>query len=242
MMEAAKPVVAILAGGLATRLGDVAKDVPKSLVEVAGEPFLAHQLRLLAVQGFREVVLCVGHRGKEIESFAGNGAAFGVRLRYSLDGPQLLGTGGALRKALPLLGYEFMVLYGDSYLRTAFLPVWNAFAASGKAALMTVFHNEGRWGASNIELSYGEILRYDKAAPTAAMQHIDYGVGCIRAKALQSFAREDEPFDLALFYAEMLRCGQMASYVVDERFYEIGSPAGLAETDALLRAKHAKSK
>ena len=240
---AATPVTAILAGGLATRLGTLAGKSPKSLMVVGGEPFVAHQLRGLAKQGFVDVVICAGHLGHRISDFVGDGAAFGCRVRYSLDGERRLGTGGALSRALPLLGESFLVLYGDSYLSTPFLPVWRSFVDSGKAALMTVFRNDGRWDRSNVEFvrrgERGEILRYDKApaSPKAgnAMRHIDYGLGCIRSKEFAEWAKE-ESFDLAAFYHAMLKRGQLDGFMVEERFYEIGSPAGLAETDAYLTA------
>jgi NDP-sugar pyrophosphorylase family protein len=231
------PVTAILAGGLATRLRPTTLSTPKSLVPVAGQPFIVWQLRMLARQGLTRVVMCAGHLGEQIEHFVGDGTAFGCDVRYSFDGKQALGTGGALLRALPTLGGGFLVLYGDSYLRQPFLPVWDAFQRSGKAALMTVFRNEGQWDRSNVQFESGEtggrILRYDKTANGAAMRHIDYGLGCIRSDRLRAWARE-ESFDLALFYRAMLEQGELAAFETTERFYEIGSPAGLAETDEFL--------
>jgi N-acetyl-alpha-D-muramate 1-phosphate uridylyltransferase len=235
MTYSSNPVVAILGGGLATRLGALSAGVPKSMIEVAGKPFIAHQLRGVARQGFREVVICAGHLGKMIEDFVGDGSAFGCRVRYSLDGERLLGTGGALRQALPLLGDSFLVMYGDSYLRAPLRPIWQHFVDSEKSALMTVFRNEDRWDRSNVAVREGEILAYNKSAPTRAMRHIDYGLGCVRARALSEFAPPGQTFDLALFYAAMLVEQQLVAFEVAERFYEIGSPSGLAETDALLR-------
>jgi len=235
-MEASRTVVAILAGGLGTRLGAISASLPKSMVQVAGEPFIAHQLRGLAQQDFREVVICAGHLGEAIESFVGDGSAFDCRVRYSFDGERPLGTGGALGQALPLLRDSFLSMYGDSYLRASFFPVWRHFIDSGKSALMTVFRNEDRWGQSNVEFRDGEIWRYDKHRPAASMRHIDYGLGCIRAEAFSAFAPAGSPFDLASFYAGMLERQQLAAYEVTERFYEIGSAAGLAETDRLLRS------
>ncbi len=240
-----RPVTAILAGGLATRLGALTSTIPKSLLPVGGEPFIAHQLRRLAEEHLTAVVICAGYLGRQIENFAGDGSAFGCHVRYSFDGEQLLGTGGALLRALPLLGESFVVLYGDSYLREPFLPVWRRFLASGKASLMTVFRNENRWDESNVEFADGpdggEILRYDKTSassqPAAPMRHIDYGLGCIRSEALAGWAADHSTtvgFDLASFYRAMLAQGQLAAFEVKERFYEIGSPAGLAETNALF--------
>ncbi len=234
-MASSQPVVAILAGGLATRLGALSASVPKSMIEVAGEPFIGHQLRELSRQNCCEVVVCAGHLGTMIEDFVGDGSAFGCRVRYSLDGERLLGTGGALRQALSLLGDSFLVMYGDSYLRAPLRPVWKHFVDSGSSALMTVFRNDDQWDRSNVKFCDGEIRRYDKITLTASMRHIDYGLGCVRSEAFSAFAPAGRPFDLASFYAAMLERRQLAAYEVAERFYEIGSGAGLAETEALLR-------
>ena len=142
--------VAILAGGLATRLRPITEKIPKSLVPVAGKPFLAHQLELLHARGIRRAVLCIGHLGEMIQRDFGDGAAFGVKLDYSFDGEKLLGTGGAIKRALPLLGDEFFVLYGDSYLPVEYAPVAEFFHRSGKPGLMTVYRNEGSYDTSNV--------------------------------------------------------------------------------------------
>src|ERR1700752_5474434 len=130
-MHSALPPLALLAVGLATRMRPLTESVPKSLLRVGGEPFLAHQLRLLAEQGISHIVICCGYLGKQIEDFAGNGSRFGCAIRYSYDGDTLLGTGGALRRALPLLGPSFFVLYGDSSLLSNPMLAWTAFLASG---------------------------------------------------------------------------------------------------------------
>lgn len=231
----ALPAVALLAGGLATRLRPMTETVPKSLVKVAGEPFIAHQLRRLSEEGVGEVVLCTGYLGDSIEAFVGDGGRFGVRVRYSADGERLLGTGGALRRALPLIGKRFLVMYGDSYLPIRFRPVWEAFRHSGLPALMTVFRNEGRWDASNVEFAGGVIRAYDKLARTPAMRHIDYGLGAFEASAIAT-RPAGEAFDLAEIYRDLARGRGLAGYEAAERFYEIGSPAGLTETDAFLAA------
>ena len=226
--------VALLAGGLATRLRPITEKIPKALVLVADQPFLSHQLRLLHTAGVRKVVLCVGYRGEMIEEEFGEGGSFGVELSYSFDGPKLLGTGGALKKALPLLGDKFMVLYGDSYLPIDYAAPARAFAASGKPGLMTVFRNENRWEPSNVWFEGGEIKRYDKRELTPEMKHIDYGLGLLRSDALPSWPNE-RPFDLADVYQDLIGKRQLAGYEVERRFYEIGSPQGLAELDAMLR-------
>jgi N-acetyl-alpha-D-muramate 1-phosphate uridylyltransferase len=226
--------IAILAGGLATRLRPLTEQLPKSLVPVLGQPFVAHQLRLLKAHGFERVVLCVGYLGEQVEAFVGDGADFGLEVRFSYDGPTLLGTAGALRRALPLLDRQFFVLYGDSYLPCSYRAVQEAFVASGKAALMTVFNNQDRWDRSNVDFRDGKIVRYDKAAPDAGMGYIDYGLGVLPRDVLEAVP-DARAVDLAEVYRALLAAGQLAGFEVHERFYEVGSRAGIAALSAYLR-------
>jgi NDP-sugar pyrophosphorylase family protein len=227
--------VAILAGGLATRLRPVTEKVPKSLVPVAGRPFLAHQLEMLHARGIRRAVLCIGHLGEMIRRDFGD-AAFGVKLDYSFDGEKLLGTGGAIKRALPKLGDEFFVLYGDSYLPIEYAPVAEFFHRSGQPGLMTVYRNEGKYDASNVVFRAGEIAVYDKKSKLPEMRHIDYGLSLFRASVFASYPA-DQAFDLAEVMGRLVREKQLAGYEVTERFYEMGSPAGLAELESLLQSK-----
>ena len=227
--------IAILAGGLATRLRPITEKTPKLLVEVAGEPFFSHQLRLLKKNNLTHIVLCVGYLGDMIVERYGDGAKWGVKIEYAFDGPKLLGTGGALIAALPKLGDAFYVLYGDSYLPIDYRAVSDFFLRSGKLGLMTVYENRGRYDASNVEFAGGEIKRYDKKNQTPAMHHIDYGLGVFRAAAFDGFTRDDA-VDLATVQQALVARRQLAGYELQERFYEIGSPGGLNELDALLRA------
>ena len=208
--------------------------IAKSMLPVAGEPFLGHQLRLLAGQGVRNIVICCGHLEEQLRDFAGNGSAWGCRITYSPDGPAPLGTGGALRRALPLLGRQFMVMYGDSYLQTPLTPVWEAFLASGSDALMSVYRNAGRWDRSNVEFRDGTVRDYSKEFQTPEMRHIDYGLNCFRAEACTLWP-EQARFDLADVMAHLLEEGKLSGFEVRERFYEIGSPAGYNELNRLLR-------
>ena len=232
--ELAQWPVAILAGGLATRLRPLTQHIPKALISVAGVPFLAHQLRLLHAKGLRRVVICAGHLGHLIESEFGDGAAYEMSLTYSFDGDRLLGTGGALRRALPILGERFFVLYGDSYLPIDYAPVAQAFVDNDCAALMTVFRNEGRWDGSNLIFNGGRIIKYDKDERFPEMQHIDYGLAVFRAETLTQWVAE-EPLDLAEVYRVLALDGRLAGFEVMERFYEIGSPTGLADLERFLR-------
>src|SRR6185437_93809 len=231
--------VAILAGGLATRLRPITEKIPKSLVPVAGKPFLTHQLEFLSSRGIRHAVLCVGYLGEMIQRDYGN-EAFGIKLDYSFDGAKLLGTGGAIKRALPMLGGEFFVLYGDSYLPIEYRPIAEFFERSGKLGCMTVYHNEGRYDTSNVVFADGEIKVYDKKAKLPEMRHIDYGLSLFKAAAFDGYSAE-QPFDLADVMGKLVREKQLAGYEVRERFYEIGSPAGLKELEELLNTDKRKS-
>ena len=226
------PVV-ILAGGLATRLGDIARTQPKCMVDVAGQPFLFHQLHLLHAQGVRQAVICLGHLGEQVVQAVGRGSAFGLEIQYSFDGPALVGTAGAIRRALPLLPDQFFVLYGDSYLTCPFAAVQQAFQTTGKSSLMTVFENDQQWDTSNVNFQNGHILAYDKAHRTPKMKHIDYGLGLFSRTAFEAIP-EDRPTDLSSLYQDLLSHDQLAAFEVFERFYEIGSLAGLEETRKFL--------
>jgi len=237
--------VAILAGGLATRLRPVTEKIPKSLVPVAGRPFLAHQLEMLQARGIRRVVLCIGFLGEMIQREFGH-EAHGIKLDYSFDSPRqseatagggkLLGTGGAIKRALSLLGTEFFVLYGDSYLPIEYAPVAESFHRSGKPGLMTVYRNEGKYDTSNVVFRDGEIVVYDKKAKLPEMRHIDYGLSLFKASVFNAYAA-GQVFDLAEVMGKLVQARQLAGYEVPERFYEMGSPAGLAELEELLKPK-----
>jgi N-acetyl-alpha-D-muramate 1-phosphate uridylyltransferase len=227
--------VAILAGGLATRLRPATESRPKALVEVAGRPFAEHQADLLRTQGIEDIVWLVGYRADQIEAVLGDGRRWGMRFTYVHDGPTLLGTGGAIRGALPQLGPAFFVMYGDSYLQCDFAAVERAFREGGRSGLMTVYRNQGRFDTSNVEFGGGRILEYDKRQRTPAMQYIDWGLGAFAASAFERYP-VGEPLDLARVYQDLLAVGDLTGFEVAQRFYEIGSPEGIRETDEYLTA------
>jgi NDP-sugar pyrophosphorylase family protein len=229
--------LALLAGGLATRLGPISQRVPKAMVDLEGRPFIDHQLALFRRHGVRRVVLCLGHLGEQVEDHIGNGAAHGLHVEYSHDGPGLLGTGGALRRALSLLGEQFWVVYGDSYVDIDFAAVLKTFQAADTPALMTVLENSDRWDKSNVVYQHGRLLAYDKTRRTPEMQHVDYGVALLT----RSVAERIPParsYDLAELYGRLVAEGLMQGYEVNNRFYEIGTPDSLEETRSHLRSKY----
>ena len=230
--------VALLAGGLATRLRPITQTIPKALVELAGKSFIDHQLALLHRNGIRKVIMCLGHLGEQVEQHLGDGSRLGMELKYSYDGEKLMGTGGALRRAAQRLGDVFWVMYGDSYMDIDYRAVLADFANKPEAmGLMTVLRNDNQWDRSNVVFRDGELVRYDKRAQTPDMQYIDYGVAILRREALLRVP-ENEPYDLANLYSQLVAEGQMAGHEVTNRFYEIGTPAALEEARQYLEQKY----
>jgi NDP-sugar pyrophosphorylase family protein len=227
------PPVCILAGGRGTRLGERTSEVPKPLLQVAGEPFLLHQLRLLASHGAREVVICVGYLGTMIESRIGS-TRFGLQIAYSYDAPGLDGTLGAIRRARALLPERFLVLYGDTYLRLDYRAVSRGWRDSGLPALMAVLRNEGRWDRSNVLYEPGRVVAYEKDSPNSEMQWIDYGLGGLTLEALEHAGACER--ELASLYRTLAQRGELYGHEATERFFEIGTPGALEETERFLQA------
>jgi NDP-sugar pyrophosphorylase family protein len=224
----------ILAGGLGTRLHPLTRSIPKALVPICGKPFAAYQLGWLARQGIDEVVYCIGHMGRQIVDFVGDGAAWGLRVRYVDEGEDLRGTAGAVRLALDTgcLDEAFFVLYGDSFLPIDFRSVFESFAASGKPALMTVLRNENRWDRSNVIYEPPLVALYDKASDEATrrtMAHIDYGLLVLSRSLVATRVPAGAARDLADVLRDLSQEGELAGHEANERFYEIGSVAGIAD-------------
>jgi len=231
------PPVVILTGGLATRLYPETLKSPKSLIEVAGKPFIFHQLALLKRQGVCNVILCVGKFGEMIQDYVGDGHAWDLKVQYSYDGEILLGTGGAIKKAIPLLPEIFFVLYGDSYLDVDLKPIMERFESEGKPALMTVYHNKNKWDKSNILFRNGRVVKYDKKNPIPEMEHLDYGINILR-KSIFNDWQDGIPFDLSEVFIKLIEKGEVSAFEVFKRFYEIGSIQGIKETEKYLNTKH----
>lgn len=211
--------------------------MPKSLLPVAERPFVDWQLERLAACGFRDVVMCIAFLGDQIEEHVKDGARYGLSVRWSHEGPKLLGTGGALRAALPLLEPTFLVTYGDSYLPFDYGGPLRMLESHGDAdGVMSVFKNDGKWDSSNVEVD-GEkawVRRYEKGAGDPSLDHIDYGANAFRRSVIASMP-EGEPFGLDRVQRDLAQRTRLRAYVARERFYEVGSPSGLAELDRFLR-------
>lgn len=225
--------VAILAGGLATRLRPLTESIPKALLPVAGKPFLTWQLEYLKSQGIKNVVLCTGYLAEQIRKVIGNGSNFGLNINYSEDGDKLLGTGGALHKALDILEDHFFVLYGDSYLPIDFSVIEMEFFNKKKPALMTVIKNNNQWDNSNVVFKNNLLVEYNKKINNSDMKYIDYGLSVLSRSVFNKYPSFSY-IDLADLYHDLSVQGNLIGIEVYDRFYEIGSHNGIIETENYL--------
>lgn len=228
----------ILAGGKGSRLGDLSKDIPKAMIEIGGEPFIAHVLRLLRREGVRRVVLLVEHFAKQIEDYVQDGAGFGLAVSYSRDGDSDLGTGGAVKKALEYVDQDLAVMYGDTYLDISMPTVYTAFKSSGLGAMMALLENNNQWAPSNVEFDelQGKVLKYDKKKPTNNMRFIDYGLSFFSRDLLETHCKnlKKTSFDMGDLFKAMAKKKELAGFAVNRRFYDIGTIENMIETRAYL--------
>jgi NDP-sugar pyrophosphorylase family protein len=228
----------ILAGGLGTRLRTIASTIPKALVPVAGRPFVEHQIEMFKRQSLGQILFCTGYLGEMIESYVGDGSKFGVSASYSREAPaSLLGTGGALVNALPLLAAEFLVVYGDSYLLTDFTAFTRWSRLSGFPAVMTVFRNAGQWDQSNVRIDGRQVARYSKRAAVGECDFIDYGLSYFKREVIEAYSGSMLPLDLGLVQEQLVAKRSLGAFEVHERFYEVGKPEGVEELGAYLQGR-----
>jgi len=223
----------ILAGGLGTRLRPLTSQVPKALIPIGGKPFLHHQIELVKRSGIRDIVLCVGHLGDRVKDYFGDGRWLGVRIRYSEEEGHLLGTAGAIKKAESLLGDEFFLMYGDSYLMIDYRQTMRYFRRFDRLGLMVVWKNVDRFERSNVMVEGNLVTAYNKDQKSPDMVHINYGLSVLRRDALV-FIPAGRPFSQEDFYQILIDQGELLAFEVEQRFYEIGSPKGLEEFGMLI--------
>jgi NDP-sugar pyrophosphorylase family protein len=220
--------IAVLAGGLGTRLGEITQDIPKCLIEVQGKPFIDWQLDLLMNAGYQEIVFCVSHKAESIQSYLEHRPRTSAKIVFSHDGESQLGTGGAIKNALTLLGPEFAVIYGDSYLPINFADVEAAFRKSSAKGLMTVYKNSEKLDLSNVIFENGKLVKYQKGLSDPRMKYIDFGLTYYQSTAFQDYA-ENEQFDLSDLSFRLSESRKLDAFEVDTRFYEIGSIQGIED-------------
>jgi NDP-sugar pyrophosphorylase family protein len=223
----------ILAGGLGTRMRPLTSEVPKALIPIGGKPFLHHQIDLLKRQGIRDIVLCVGHLGDRVKDYFGDGRWLGVRIKYSEEKDQLLGTAGAIKNAEPLLRDDFFLMYGDSYLMIDYPEVMRYFRRSDRLGLMVVWRNVDRFERSNVMVEGNLVTAYNKYQKSPNMVYINYGLSVLRKEAL-ALIPPGRPFSQEDFYQNLIDQGELLAFEVEQRFYEVGSPEGLEEFGTLI--------
>lgn len=228
--------IAILAGGMATRLYPLTLEIPKSMISVAGKPFIDWQIKLLANSGFKKIVLCVGVKSHTIVDFVGDGSKYDLEVVYSYDGDSPLGTGGAIVKALPILGETFGVVYGDSYLPIDFKKVKEHFHLIEENALITVYKNNNRYDLSNVLFKDEKIIQYSKYSQAQSMQHIDYGFSIFHQEIFEKCSKNTNQ-DLATLLEDLAVKNRLAGYEVNKRFYEVGSFHGIEEFSEFIKGE-----
>jgi len=218
----------ILCGGLATRLGDLAKKTPKSMIDIHGKPFLWYQIENLKKHDIRDIVLCVGHLSEKIIEYFDDGTKHGVNITYSHDGDKPLGPIGALKKAEPLLDNVFFIMYGDSYLTVDYQKVYSFFKQHDKLGCMVVYKNNDKYDKSNLIVKDNMVTGYGKEKHSEDMIYIDYGTSLLRKKSLETIP-SDTYYTTGEFFSILIKQKQLLAFEVDKRFYHIGNPEALEE-------------
>ena len=219
--------IVVLAGGLATRLGVLTHDIPKSMVEIKGKPFMEYQLDIFKRSGFKRALICLGHFGEQIETYFGDGSRFGIEIKYSYE-DKPLGTAGALKNTGTLLDDRFFTIYGDSYIAPDFDDIWNVFRSKNKLGLMTVYKNNNLYDSSNTVIDGNMVTRYDKRNRTPEMACIEYGINLFHKDMLARIPKNCF-YELGDVFISLIADDELLAYEVKERFYEIGSPSGLED-------------
>ena len=225
--------VLILAGGLAKRIHSITKNMPKALIQICGKPFIDWQLRYLARSGIQKVILCLGHMGEDIEKYVESGDGYNLEVEYSYDGSKLLGTGGAIKKALPLLDKNFFVTYGDTFLPIDYLEVYNAFLKNKEKPIMTIYKNNNNLDESNVIYENNSLIEYNKSLKKPEMEYIDYGLSILNSDIFNNY-NEGINFDLSEVMHDLSIKNQLIGHIIDKRFYEIGSYDGIHDTELFL--------
>jgi NDP-sugar pyrophosphorylase family protein len=229
------PVV-ILAGGLATRLQSLKKKLPKALIKISGKPFIYHQLTYLRKEGIKKVIICIGYLGDRIKNYVGNGKKFDIEVLYSKDWPHLLGTGGAIKNALPLITDKFFILYGDTFLPINYKDIVKFHLKNKSKSVITIIKNKGMWDKSNINFKNNKIIEYNKFNNGLEMEYIDYGLSLLSKDIFNKYPPK-KSFDLSVIFRQLIIQKKLLGFEVYKRFYEIGSIKGLRQTKKFLKKK-----
>jgi len=216
--------VAVLCGGLGTRLGELTRGVPKPMIEIGGRPYLERVIKSFSERGLCDFVLLTGYRGEVIEDHFGDGARFGVDIRYSRE-EEPLGTGGAIREARALLGDRFLMTYADVLRRFDY----DRFVQQHRGNCLAVYP---RILAGNTDLEADRVVRFDKRAPE--LPYIDAGFSVMQASTIDILPTAGACSFEEIVFSGLAQHGELEGEIVNRDFFDIGTPEELARTrDAL---------
>lgn len=219
----------ILCGGLATRLGNLASETPKSLLKINSKPFLFYQLRYLEKKGLKKVYLSVGHLSEKFYTFIQDYKFKNISIEVIEDGSTPLGTGGAVKKIIKKIKSPAFVLYGDSFVRINFFDMFVSYKEN-LGPLMAIYKNNNRYEKSNIYFDDKNIV-YRKNSSNERCDHIDYGVGIYRES---DFEGTKKSFDLSLIQEKYSKLKKLQYFYAIKRFYEIGTPESYEKAKTFL--------
>lgn len=205
------------------------------MVMIGDKPFLELQINMLHASGARNILLCLGHLSQQISEYFGDGKRLGVKITYSIE-EKPLGTAGALKNAENLLSDTFMTIYGDSYLFLNLKEITSYFKKRHKLGLMTVYRNSGFYDRSNTAIdSNNVVVKYNKQN-TEGLEYIDYGLSLFR-KQILDWVPPGRYYPLEEVFRKLVEIKELVAFETKDRFYEIGSPAGLAEFRKFVEGK-----
>lgn len=225
----------VLAGGLGERLRPLTEELPKPLVPVHGKPVLQYLLERLRSSGIAEVVLLTGYQGSKIEECFGDGSALGLRIVYAREEIPL-GTGGALKNAAEVLADDFLLLNGDTLLDIDFAVLVTAFRKRRVLGLLVAYENPEGNPPNNLRLAAdGRVVTYSKCDATS-LTHVDAGVGVFR-RAILDWIPGDRAVSLeGEVYPRLIKQRQLWAFTTRDRFFDMGTFAGLWALEAQLEA------
>ena len=239
--SAKKCQVAILAGGMGTRLRERSGDLPKPMVPVLGKPVLHHQIELCCKHGFTDIALLVQHRHEKISEYFGDGSAFGVKLSYAIE-KEPRGTSGALRDALPILADRFLLLYGDTFMDVDLRKLWNAHVATGAVGTLFVHPNDHPQDSDLVDIgaqgSVRAILPYPHPEGWEVRNLVNAALYVLDRTGLEEVTPAEGKEDIAKhMFPRMLKLGRrLHGYQTPEYIKDMGTPERLDKVERDLIA------
>ncbi len=226
---------AILAGGAGTRMGELAKTLPKPMLPIGGKPILEHQVELLKSSGITGITLCLGHLSPVIRDHFGDGSRWGVKISYSIE-DKPLGTAGCLRHAFPEADREILVLYGDVMVWMDLNEMVNRHRKTGADATLAVHSNDHPFDSDLLEIDKNMrvVKIHPKPHPGGAwLPNLTNAAVYVLGPGLLRLIPTDRPTDCARdIFPETLRRGlHLQAYRTAEYIKDAGTPQRYPEVE-----------